>query len=163
MKNNILKKPLNQPVELIRCPGPLDSNVYRKILKQFRDGLQKQQSESKKLFENIFMVDDKDRSYERNKELVDTLGIPLKSHHARQTFRNAGQSGPLFHTHRRGLLQFISYLDADSWIQRNGSFIKGPCSFFIKGYKWPWHTKRDWKQLLFMTDACPKKKEKKPL
>jgi hypothetical protein len=95
--------------------------------------------------------------YENNKKLVDTLGIPLGKRWApKQTFSNQGAKGTLYHVHRRGLLQFESYLDADMWV----NCTSGPCSFFIRGYKWPWHTRPDYKGLLLPTNAAPRGWEK---
>jgi hypothetical protein len=103
----------------------------------------------------------KDIEYERNKKLVDTLGMPMgKRWSPRQTFSNNGAKGALFHIHRRGLLQFLSYLDADMWSKIATS---GPSSFFIRGYKWPWHTQIDYRGLLFPTNAAPHGWEKRTI
>jgi hypothetical protein len=62
-------------------------------------------------------------------------------------------TGTTFHHHRRGLLQFASYMDAMDQVR----LFNGPASFFIKGYKWPWHTRRDYVGILLMSDAAYKK------
>ena len=98
----------------------------------------------------------KDIRYEEHKKLVDTLGMPLAPpYKVKDTTIVRPQDEHLFRDHRRGLLQFNSYMEADHW-----SLNFGACSFFIKGYKWPWHTRRDWRGLLFVTNAAVKKGEK---
>lgn len=68
---------------------------------------------------------------------------------------NRGAKGPLFYEYRRGLLQHISYLDALAWSR----LTNGPCSFFIRGYKYPFHLRKDYVGLLFMTSAAYKVKQ----
>lgn len=69
------------------------------------------------------------------------------------------RSGPLFFTHRRNLLQFEDYMEANTWCT-NRFNTQGPCSFFIKGYQWPWHTRKNYVGLLFPANAAPRKSEK---
>ncbi len=100
-----------------------------------------------------------DLEYEFNKRLVDTFEKSLIPHikYPRQTFANVGAKGPLFHTYRRGLEQHKTYLAALEWVHTTN----GPCSFFIRGYKWPWHTRRDYVGILIPTSAAPRKNEKR--
>jgi len=92
-----------------------------------------------------------DIKYEHEKRFVDLYGVKRKKYEPHVTPKEE----KLYSQHRRGLLQFENYMEADHW-----SLNFGPCSFFIKGYKWPWHTKKDWRGLLFPTDAAVKKDEK---
>jgi hypothetical protein len=96
-----------------------------------------------------------DAAYDINKQIVDALKVPMK-----EPLKYIGRfkhKGTLTHTHRRGLLQFESYWEANHFVTQAA---KGPCSFFIKGYVWPWHSKRNYVGILFPTSAAPKKEEK---
>lgn len=60
---------------------------------------------------------------------------------------------------RHGLFVFDSYFEALRFVMHTN----GPSSFFIKGYRWPWHSKRDYVGVLFPTAAQPRLTEKKAL
>lgn len=121
-------------------------------------------SQSKK-FEKLRKLLDKQPPHKADLqyEFLKDLGLPVKQKLLGQQrpveFKANSfiqRTGPLYHNHRRGLLQFENYMEADAWCT-NRKNVQGQCSFFIKGYKWPWHTRKNYVGLLFPTDAAFRK------
>lgn len=98
-----------------------------------------------------------DEHYKFKKDLVDSLKVPIgEAVYKKDIKKIHDRTGVTYHMHRRGLVNHPNYLDALMWTQK---FANGPISLFIRGYKWPFHTRKDYRGLMFMTNGAVKKED----